>query len=397
MTFLFTVDGNTMAATLPVSTNNLTTLAAGSNYQINVKISGAGMSLALGSAAGTGGSSMNAIPTQSAANCYIVAPSATIRIAVNLCGNGTLVSGCSDITSASIAPASVEILWQTSADLISRTYNSASQTVDITASSTSTDGGNAVIAAYSGTGGTGTILWSWHIWVTSYNPNTPSNGTTYTITNTASTPVSYTFMDRNLGALGTAYSNDANILHYQWGRKDPFPAAAVVGTSTSVDITTYTSAQSVLVGIQNPFKFIRSSSDWCLTQTDALWGGASVTAPTAKTIFDPCPSGWRVPAWSGSLSPWSRIGDNGVSTSSVIMGTFANGVTWSVISAGFWPAAGVRLNSSGALANVGSIGDYWSGSPGSSHGYILNFSSSYVYPAGTYYRASGISVRCVQE
>jgi len=40
-------------------------------------------------------------------------------------GNGTLVSG-SGITSA---PASVEIIWQTTSNLITRTYNSSDQTV----------------------------------------------------------------------------------------------------------------------------------------------------------------------------------------------------------------------------------------------------------------------------
>jgi hypothetical protein len=370
MTFLFTVDGNTHAATLPVSSNNLTTLAAGSNYQISVKISGSGMSVALGSTAGSGNSIMGAT-----ANCYVVAPGNSITIPVNICGNGTLVSG-SGITSASIAPASVEVLWQTSINLISRTYNSASQTVDITASGTPTAGGNAVIAAYSGAGGSGTILWSWHIWVTPYNPT--SSAITYT--NDAST--SWTVMDRNLGALGTSYSNDANILHYQWGRKDPFSAGTVVGTA--VDITTSTQ-QIVGWSVQNPFMFIKISGDWCSTQTNALWGGASISAPTAKTMFDPCPSGWRVPAWRNSQSAWYNI-TTGTLTSS-LMSIF--GVSY--------PAAGYRGSSSGVLSYVGSYGYYWSGSPSSSNGYYLYFTSSSVRPAANDYRAYGFSVRCVQE
>jgi len=206
-------------------------------------------------------------------------------------------------------------------------------------------------------------------------------------------------MDRNLGAAGTAYSNDNNILHYQWGRKDPFPAAGVYdasGASASVDITTYTAAQALSVSVQHPFAFILSSADWNTSPNDTLWGGASTSAPTDKTIFDPCPAGWRVAAWRGGASPWSAIGANGVATSNV--GSFANfGVTWSVISAGFWPAAGYRYSSGGALYYVGSYGYYWSASPYSSYGYSLYFGSNYVNPSNSSNRAYGFAVRCVQE
>ena len=81
--------------------------------------------------------------------------------------------------------------------------------------------GNVVIAAYDADG---SILWSWNIWAVE----------NYEIENSTVAVGRYTFMDRNLGAIrgpevmdGTERSAAWAIgNYYQWGRKDPFPAAA---------------------------------------------------------------------------------------------------------------------------------------------------------------------------
>ena len=74
--------------------------------------------------------------------------------------------------------------------------------------------GNALIGLFDAWGN---CIWSWHIWVASYNPD--SSAQTY-----ASGAV---FMDRNLGAIGTDYTQSTACgLYYQWGRKDPFPYPA---------------------------------------------------------------------------------------------------------------------------------------------------------------------------
>jgi uncharacterized protein (TIGR02145 family) len=370
---IFTVDGKTMTASLPASANNLTTLVAGNKYNINIQ---------LGS---------------STSNCYIVAPSTSLSILVGIKGNGESTSAALASLSPTHTAASVGVVWQTTSGLITLSgFSATSQTVTVMAGSTS---GNAVIAAYSGANQTGTILWSWHIWVTSYNPNTKLNGTTYSYTPT--TGITNVFMDRNLGAMTTTYVNDANMLHYQWGRKDPFPAAAVVnasGTSTSVDVTT-TTAQSMLWSSQNPFKFINtnlSPRDWCSTSSDYYWMGTSgtTTTPGVKTIYDPCPAGWRVPAWRSGVSPWNGL------TSYQQATTYwgANGYNWiTTPGIGFYPAAGCRDYNSGALSDVGSYGYFWSASPYSSLGYFLYFGYGVVNPSASYLRAYGFSVRCVQE
>jgi uncharacterized protein (TIGR02145 family) len=225
-------------------------------------------------------------------------------------------------------------------------------------------------------------------------------------------------MDRNLGATSATPGDAGTIgLHYQWGRKDPFTASSSFSAQTEINVyddsgnsfTLLSKIQTVGVSnnlqnsIENPEVFYKNDSspyDWYTTssssQNNALWGGENLTTPSDKTFFDPCPAGWRVPAWKGSVSPWSALGSNGTSTSSV--GTFANyGVTWTAITAGYWPAAGYRDYKNGSLYNAGSNGNYWSASPSSYYGYYLYFASSNLYPSGNVYRAYGLSVRCVQE
>ena len=64
----------------------------------------------------------------------------------------------------------------------------------------------------------------------------------------------------------------------------------------------------------------------------------------------------------------------------------------------WYPASGYRYYRDGSLRGVGSFGYCWSASPYSYEAYILyfNFNGS-VYPSDDYYRASGYSVRCLQE
>jgi len=393
----FTIDGTVFTASVDVSGTGMTSLEAGKNYTIKVNIG------------------------NETANCYIVSSGSSKVISVGVMGNGNAnaVAGTELITS--ISPASVGIVWETSSGLVTLSdFNSSSKTVKVTSSGS----GNAVIAAYSGAGQTGTILWSWHIWATDYDPDTPSNGTTYTITNTASTPVSYTFMDRNLGATSITAGDVGTIgLHYQWGRKDPFTASSSFSSQTETSVydgsgssfTFLSKVQTVSTdnnlnnSIINPTVYYKgldnpnTGYDWYTStnstssQNGALWGGANTASSSDKTIFDPCPAGWRVPAWEGGYSPWSALGANGTATSSV--GIFANyGVMWTAITAGFWPAAGCRHGTAGSLSSAGSVGGTWSASPDSGCcGYALGFASSVLYPSFDGDRANSISVRCVKE
>lgn len=214
-------------------------------------------------------------------------------------------------------------------------------------------------------------------------------------------------MDRNLGAIGnTPGAVGTKGLLYQWGRKDPFPGSSTIsGTGEPVIYnrtatitinkiaTPNTSAPRHNVGnsVANPATFYQGVSgngnDWYSsssnTRNDALWGTG-----TAKTVYDPCPAGWRVPEvsiWNGinvSNFPWNGS-------------TFGNtGATYG----GFYPAAGFR-QTSGALRDVGRAGFYWSASvTGDRAGDLYSGTGNpNGVSAGSNVRGHGYSVRCVRE
>jgi hypothetical protein len=329
-------------------------------------------------------------------NCYIVSPSDAITIPVNVKGNGGDVAGTG--LSTTHTATSVGVLWQTSAGLVTASdFNASAQTVKITAG---TGSGNAVIAAYDADGTT--ILWSWHIWVTNYEPNTSFNDANYTYNG-------HTWMDRNLGATTTTASTATTFgMHYQWGRKDPFPNSTsattsveptLVGAFTSVTKTVVTTSSSNLPNtILNPVTFyygLDPSYDWYSVSTgsafnNALWGGASLATPTTKTIFDPCPAGWRVPAFASNMSPWNML-------DATTFPWTSNGRVYTAKST-YYPAAGGRQGSSGEMAFIGTYGHYWSASVyGDSQAQKMYFYSTALNSESRSNRAVGQSVRCVQE
>ena len=63
------------------------------------------------------------------------------------------------------------------------------------------------------------------------------------------------------------------------------------------------------------------------------------------------------------------------------------------------PAAGYRSYATGALRNVGTVGDYWPSSPqsGSANAGNLYFTSSNMNPLTSAARANAFPVRCVQH
>jgi hypothetical protein len=368
-------------------------------------------------------------------NCYMVAPSSTIKFPVNVKGNsnGPLPPDASSTVlagtglSTTNTAAAVSVLWQTAPGLIpTATLNTTTQMVNLT---TSASTGNAVIAAYASDGTT--ILWSWHIWVTDYNPKSNTTGDAYTFDSRIS-------MNRNLGAISTTAGTLGTMgLMYQWGRKDPFPGASTVyyatngeynslpiysvsGTllteevgisGTGIKHELVTVSNNLSNSIQKPMTFYLGSLqtnvlyDWYTitdvraSQNDSLWGGASDLTPTSKTIFDPCPVGWRVPPRKGGstylYSPWGSLGPNGTNIEKI----WANyGLTFT--SAGYYPGTGYRRGLNGSFHRVGSFGGCWMASMYNTTGSIaavMNFSDTYLYTLGGDYRGFGYPVRCFQE
>lgn len=171
--------------------------------------------------------------------------------------------------------------------------------------------GNVGLAAYDANG---TILWSWHIWI---QPEVK-----------VVRLGDYTVMDRNLGATyapaGKNFDSDkffANLgLYYQWGRKDPFfPPSGKNNRNTSTDVwfkkengawtkqtsNKVTSKSTIKESAQHPLDYYRSNNTlWQTTysnlkeQPNDLWGyvgsAGSIGESFAKTMYDPCPPGYRV-------------------------------------------------------------------------------------------------------
>ena len=311
------------------------------------------------------------------ANCFMVAPGGAFNFnPYKYTQNGavvdnTVLQGWCNTDNVKIQ--SVKILWQTLengdvGDPVLGTVNSSTDHTNIVDLTDGTDfgkariycrvapnttGGSGLIAAYDGLNGTGNILWSWHIWVTDYNPEATGSATVLTPVNKRKLKFTYNttiqqppMMDRNLGAIAGFTLADppknpldmskANGFHYQWGRKDPFPSSysatpvSVVKGLTSktnppkgmlnrygpdgityVPLVSVTSKSTVRNACQHPTDFYIESNTakyWC-SESDAmptLWNSSN-DDNGVKTVFDPCPAGWRVISYK-HLTPFFTVG-----------------------------------------------------------------------------------------
>ena len=262
------------------------------------------------------------LSAEETANCYIISSSGDYKFKATVRGNGAAtLAGVSKTISASEI-ASANLLWA------SYGTTTAPAEGEMLYGVRYEDGyvyfrvpetfheGNAVIAIKNSSG---TILWSWHLW--------------FTVTDLASLAQTYNsgavFMDRNLGALTRTHSNSNTFdygLMYQWGRKDPFQNSvfpgftsgyvsssdwatcyipATLGTAESRAVVSNPTVAS-MVAYPTTFSngsYFNSSLDrdnWASDITEDLW-------QESKTIFDPCPSGWKVPdksAWNDQFIVW---------------------------------------------------------------------------------------------
>lgn len=295
--------------------------------------------------------------------------------------------------------ASVEILWETWNNASSVTPNSVISAVDFKDDfvyfkmPAALHAGNAVIAAKDASSN---ILWSWHIWV----PETAITTGTYGI----STPA---MMDRNLGALSAATWGTDNIgtmgLLYQWGRKDPFLNKKDHSSSSNdytnhavlsgSSVVTTMQMSSITESIQKPTTFAAQSEDktsWLATEEVDMW-------QSTKTIYDPCPPGYKVPVQSESV-----LFTNNITDTSVYSG-------WQISTANCQFAVGLSDNYT--VFPTGFL--YYNGRYDEPHNKAVVWSASYsdTYRAtclhvklsdGSYSQykrsiASGASVRCVAE
>jgi hypothetical protein len=252
------------------------------------------------------------------ANCYVVDASDADNeekvFKFRAVKGNSYVKGSSEGTSVGAVDA-VVVLWETWNNAETVTEHSVVDKVDYKDGfvyfkmPATLHAGNAVIAAKDAGGN---ILWSWHIWV----PATTIATEDYGIHTTA-------MMSRNLGALIDAVASPTEAIDitsvgllYQWGRKDPFvaPREIIEGDYPSkakvsgVERTAEKVQISLAESIQNPTIFARGyyngstleNPDWCSTSDAEYWGDSG-----SKTIYDPCPPGYRVPKRDSGKALWA--------------------------------------------------------------------------------------------
>lgn len=194
--------------------------------------------------------------------------------------------------------------------------------------------GNAVIGVYDAHYN---LIWSWHIWVTDRLEDITYPLITFMDVEDNSNfedihadaryrkeLTNVTMMNMNLGATLEKWSGTSDVLktyglYYQWGRKDPSPlppsyhySQADMSTSpyyykdqklkTSV-VEVLESQPTVKTGAKHPLDIVAPSqinetypNDWLYSSVDQLWGYDPWSKKVIKkTIYDPCPYGYRVP------------------------------------------------------------------------------------------------------
>jgi hypothetical protein len=313
------------------------------------------------------------------ANSYIITESGDYKFKA-VKGNSTASVGTID---------SVELLWETNNTATAPDANSIIAQIGvednyITFSTPATlVPGNALIAAKDAEG---TILWSWHIWI----PKTAIK------TADAGFGGAKALMDRNLGALIAAPTTEKDItsegLYYQWGRKDPLLGKKITAvpesaTKQSIDAT----PTDVETAIKTPTVFYyNEGKDWLTTPDATLWDNEG-----AKTQYDPCPPGYKVPAYDASLNMWKKLEDADFPAS----WTYDESAAYVKFTAGTitFPLCGYANGGGQSISGYGKRSLVWSSTAKSeTHGSGMFIRENKYYSDGNH-KACGASVRCIAE
>ena len=291
--------------------------------------------------------------------------------------------------------------------------------------------GNAVIAVKNASG---TVMWSWHLWFDHSDVLNTVDCTNYTGYHYKFTKQTLGFAYRkwdssaydkprkarvkveqtiaNGGTKQFAYiditQNPGNVKEisstlYQFGRKDALPGVQTVSDGSFNEDGG--NNMSVTNGIRNPETFYTRGSSWYNGYSQYnLWSMDNTVTDgndnaVVKTIYDPCPAGFHMPAsnaFTGFTTNGQGNGPKNVSGAWDYGWNFNNKIT-SPDATVYFPASGYR-GYVGSLGAVGYFGFSWSAVPNNTYyGYFLILNSGNVVPQNTNYRSFGYSVRPVSE
>ena len=343
-----------------------------------------------------------------------------------------------------------EVVWADAADLVHLSSTpishdaSGNAFLDFEVTAADIQSGNAVVAVKKG----GTTVWSWHLWfapkdaldkipVTNYQGKvynftketlgwkpTQWSGSTYDKARTVKVKVVQTIKNGGVAqeTVINITQNPGNVKKgattlYQFGRKDAFPGVDASDLAANSHFTQNAGDNmTIMNNIQNPDKFyIYGSSMYTNYGYYNLWSADNTVTgnynqgndnPVVKTVYDPCPVGFKMPA-NNAFTGFTANGQNGGTMN--VDGTDNWQTFQNNFGHNFWtnssktatinfPASGYRYSYDGSLNYVGGYGYYWSAVPvDTRYGCGLYFSSGYVRPLGLSSRTYGFAARPVSE
>ena len=286
------------------------------------------------------------------ANTYLISKAGKYKFNAQKKGNGAIPAALSDVVASSeIAPKSALVLWYNTLQTSNNWVDASS--VDVSSVALGADGfvrfstpetfvpGNAVIAVFAEEGVTydsitadenkiinnATLLWSWTIWAADgYDPEA-----------TAVNADGKLFMDRNLGAVISGVGSTGNY-------EPAYPDGGYYPWVTTND-------QSYR----------------------AFWGGSE----SKKTLFDPCPTGWRVCNKSEAESFMQTVSSTAALASNLVGYDFDGH---------YLPMTGTRGNKDMRTTNVRSCGyetkSYmWTSEIVTNHNFGYAYTAAMIAPA----------------
>ncbi len=251
-------------------------------------------------------------------NCYIVPPGGRVHIPTDGVYKAWAQLDEFERTPIPEGEVTAEVFWQDEIGVMTehsvKVMNASQRDKAYIVVETGAKTGNAVVAMKVN----GEIYWSWHIWCTNYDPDVKGGQQEFS---------GHVWMDRNIGVTYNTYNKEGGIkskgLLYQWGRKDPFlPAKGWANTEPDEDLYTISGGvktvnlvrvserNNIPNSVHQPLIFFipgTSTTTWYSYYRYVweekvnlyLWNNQL----GKKTIFDPCPAGWRVPSdvvWDAS-------------------------------------------------------------------------------------------------
>ena len=221
----------------------------------------------------------------------------------------------------------------------------------------------------------GKVLWGWSFW------NIAADGTTLKVEQVGA--ASYQLANLEIGCPTENYTqwaankaSDASkpdpiwrmIYKYQWGRYLPtfwttYWSLRIAGNETygnSGNVPAFAGPAAMAQALEHPYGLIvpeptavnASIEDWLSSANGALWGNCSPDKLTIgkKTVYDPCPKGWRVPDFYNLQSRRYAESWTALSVAGYYGWKGANSTVVGVQVGTYFPASGATLNKIGNLS-----------------------------------------------